>query len=171
MSPYQPESGQTLLHPPEGRLKLWVSGQMCGGGPVLRWVEPQEAAGMDPGQREGFPGLMDGCPTMEWPLATLPGDGPLPPCHGKTTTPPLTQQPSSLPSSAQGLWQPNFWVHCTAKGALGAASTPGLASSQGGKALENQDAGMLGPKDQQTCSLMTFFLPLLNTWLLSQGIK
>ena len=48
--------------------------------------------------------------------------------------------PGNPGSPAQG-------AHCTAKGVSGAAFTPRLAGNEEGKALENQDVRMLGPKE------------------------
>lgn len=71
----------------------------------------------------------------------------------------------------QGSGQPDA-LTTPSKGASGAAFIPRLAKDGVGKALENPNAGILGPKEQQTCYLTEFFLPPLNTWLfLSQGIK
>ena len=74
---------------------------------------------------------------IAWPLAMVPGDTLLHPGHGEAPTPPL----GALAVHPKGpAAQPRV---------LGAVFIPRLAGNEEGKALENQDARMLGSKEQQ----------------------
>lgn len=124
--------------PPEGQLRRWVSGWMCGGKPGSQVSgTPREATGTGaqarglswtPGMAANF-GVSLGHSARQ-PFTTLP--------WGRIHTSPL---PGALAGQPEGP---------TAREASGAVFTPRLAGAGEGKALKRQDAKMLGPKEQQT---------------------